>query len=66
MSNDEQYIGSMSPTIGVKEHRELLQVTKQVGFLLTQEEFAKIMAVYMQTLDRVFKENGLAEVEDED
>jgi hypothetical protein len=60
-SNDELYIGSVSPTIGVKEQRDLIQVTRQVMPMLTHEEFVSVMAIYGKALDRIFKENGLEE-----
>ena len=59
--DDELYIGSVSPTIGVKEQRDLIQVTKQVMPMLTHEEFVSVMAIYGKALDRIFKENGLEE-----
>lgn len=59
--DDEVYIGSMSPTIGVKEQRNLIQVTRQVMPMLTHEEFVSVMAIYGKALDRIFKENGLEE-----
>lgn len=59
--DDELYIGSVSPTIGVKEQRDLIQVTKQVMPMLTHEEFVSVMAIYGKVLDRIFKENGLEE-----
>lgn len=62
MSNEpEQYIGSVSPTIGVKEQRQLLEMQRTMNALLTQEEYVKIMAVYGSAIDRVFKENGMEE-----
>jgi hypothetical protein len=61
MSNSETYIGSMSPTIGVKEQRDLQHVSKEVGPMLTYQEFASIMMVYNKALDRIFKENGIKE-----
>lgn len=59
--DDELYIGSVSPTIGVKEQRDLIQVTRQVMPMLTHEEFVSVMAIYGKALDRIFKENGLEE-----
>lgn len=62
MSNEsEQYIGSISPTIGVKEQRQLLEMQRTMNALLTQEEYVKIMAIYGSAIDRVFKENGMEE-----
>lgn len=59
--NDDVYIGSMSPTIEVKEHRALVQVARQINPLLTKSEFTRIMAVYGEAIDRVLKENGMEE-----
>ena len=63
--DDETYIGSISPTIGVVEQRELLQVARQVNPMLTPEEFIAVMAIYGKALDRILKENGISEEEDE-
>lgn len=63
--DDEVYIGSISPTIGVKEQRELAQIARQINPVLTQEEFKSIMAIYGSAIDRIFKENGIKEEEDE-
>lgn len=60
-SESEQYISSISPTIGVKEQRQLLEMQRTMNALLTQEEYVKIMAVYGSAIDRVFKENGMEE-----
>lgn len=57
--NKDIYISSMSPTIGVKEQRDLLLVTKKVTPLLTKEEFTAITKIYEQALSRVLKENGM-------
>lgn len=62
--DDELYIGSISPTIGVKEQRDLLQIARQVNAMLTLEEYASIMAVYGKALDRILKENGIEEEDD--
>ena len=59
--DDELYIGSISPTIGVKEQRDLAQIARQVNPMLTQQEYVSIMAIYGQALDRILKENGLEE-----
>ena len=59
--NDDVYIGSISPTISVQEQRALLSITYQMRGSLTFEEFAKIMTVYSDSIDRIFKENGVKE-----
>ena len=45
-------------TIGVVEQRGLLEITRDLGKLLTKEEFDEIMMVYKKVTDRL-----LAEVE---
>ena len=45
-------------TIGVVEQRSLLEITRDLGRLLTKEEFDEIMMVYKKVTDRL-----LAEVE---
>ena len=45
-------------TIGVAEQRGLLEITRDLGRLLTKEEFDEIMMVYKKVIDRL-----LAEVE---
>ena len=44
--------------IGVVEQRDLLEITRDLGRLLTKEEFDEIMMVYKKVTDRL-----LAEVE---
>lgn len=58
---DDIYIGSVSPTIGVSQQRGLLDVTKNVMPLLTVSEWIRIMDIYHEAINRVFKENGLEE-----
>ena len=60
-NENELYISSVAPTIGVTEQRKLLEVTKNTMILLTKDEFAQIMYVYGKALDRVLKENGIKE-----
>lgn len=60
-NEDELYISSVTPTIGVTEQRKLLKVTKNAMILLTKDEFAQIMYVYGKAIDRVLKENGVKE-----
>ena len=45
-------------TIGVVEQRGLLEITRDLGRLLTKEEFNEIMIIYKRVTDRL-----LAEVE---
>lgn len=60
-NEDELYISSVAPTIGVTEQRKLLEVTKNTMILLTKDKFAQIMYVYGKAIDRVLKENGIKE-----
>ena len=60
-NEDELYISSVTPTIGVTEQRKLLKVTKNTMILLTKDEFVQIMYVYGKAIDRVLKENGVKE-----
>ena len=60
-NENELYISSVTPTIGVTEQRKLLEVTKNTMILLTKDEFAQIMCVYGKAIDRVLKENGIKE-----
>ena len=60
-NEDELYISSITPTIGVTEQRKLLEVTKNTMILLTKGEFAQIMYIYGKAIDRVLKENGIKE-----
>ena len=60
-NEDELYISSVATTIGVTEQRKLLEVTKNTMILLTKDEFAQIMYVYGKAIDRVLKENGIKE-----
>ena len=60
-NENELYISSVTPTIGVTEQRKLLKVTKNTMILLTKDEFAQIMYVYGKAIDRVLKENGVKE-----
>lgn len=61
MENKEVYIGSVSPTIGVAEQRNLAVLAKQVNPMLTEKEYAAIMATYGEALDRILKENDMEE-----
>ena len=61
MSNNELYIGSVSPTIDVRQQRRLLKVTKDIMSMLTVAEWMEIMNVYDKAIKRIFKENGVKE-----
>lgn len=64
-NNDEVYIGSMSPTIGVAEVRKLRERSRIMDLMLTKEEYVSIMAIYGQAIDRILKENNMEEDKDE-
>lgn len=59
--DDELYIGSVSPTIDVRQQRGLLKVTKDIMPMLTVTERMEIMNVYNKAINRIFKENGVEE-----
>ena len=43
-------------TIDIVEQRDLLETTRILGRLLTEEEFDEIMMVYKKVIDRLWKE----------
>ena len=43
-------------TIGVVEQRSLLEITRDLGRLLTKEEFNEIMMIYKKVTDRLLAE----------
>ena len=45
-------------TIDIVEQRGLLEITKDLGRLLTKEEFDEIMMVYKKVTDRLLAEAG--------
>ena len=59
--DDELYIGSISPTIDIRQQRELLKITKDIMPMLTVAEWMQIMNVYDKAIKRIFKENGVKE-----
>ena len=59
--DDELYIGSISPTIDIRQQRGLLKITKDVMPMLTAAEWMEIMNVYDKAINRIFKENGVKE-----
>lgn len=46
----------MNGTIGVIEQRKLIEITRELGRALTNEEYNSIILVYNKVLDRVMKE----------
>ena len=45
-------------TIDIVEQRGLLEITRDLGRLLTEEEFDEIMMVYKKVTDRLLAEAG--------
>ena len=43
-------------TIDIVEQRELIEITRGLGRLLTEEEFDEIMMVYKKVIDRQWNE----------
>ena len=43
-------------TIDIVKQRDLLEITRNIGKLLTKEEFNEIMIVYKKVIDRLCNE----------
>ena len=43
-------------TIDIVEQRELIEITRDLGRLLTEEELEEIMMVYKKVIDRLWNE----------
>ena len=43
-------------TIDIVKLRDLLETTRNIGILLTEEEFKEIMMVYKKVIDRLLNE----------
>ena len=43
-------------TIDIVKQRELIEITKDIGSLLTEEEFKEIMMIYKKVIDRPWNE----------
>ena len=43
-------------TIDIVKQRELIEVTKDIGRILTEEEFKEIMMIYKKVIDRLWNE----------
>ena len=43
-------------TIDIVEQRDLLETTRNLGRLLTEEEFDEIMIIYKKVIDRLWNE----------
>ena len=48
MSKEMEY-----ETIDTVKHRDLLEITRNIGRLLTEEEFNEIMTIYKKVIDRL-------------
>ena len=55
-SMKEENIRVNHETIDTVEQRDLLETTRNLGRLLTEEEFNEIMMVYKKVIDRLWKE----------
>ena len=55
-SMKEENIRVNYETIDIVEQRDLLETTRNLGRLLTEEEFNEIMMVYKKVIDRLWKE----------
>ena len=53
---EEENIMVNYETINVGEQRDLLETTRNLGRLLTEEEFDEIMTVYKKVIDRLWNE----------
>ena len=52
----EENIRDNYETIDIVKQRELIEITRDLGSSLTEEEFKEIMLVYKKVIDRVFDE----------
>ena len=55
-SMKEENIRVNYETIDIVEQRELIEITRDLGRLLTEEEFEEIMMVYKKVIDRQWNE----------
>ena len=46
-------------TIDIVKLRDLLETTRNIGSLLTEEEFNEIMMIYKKVIDRYWIEEGV-------
>ena len=42
-------------TIDIVKQRDLLKITRNIGSLLTEEEFKEIMMIYKKVIDRLLE-----------
>ena len=52
----EENIAVNYKTIDIVEQRDLLEITRDLGRLLTKEEFNEIMMIYKRVTDRLLTE----------
>ena len=52
----EENIRDNYETIDIVKQRELIEITRDLGRLLTEEEFEEIMMVYKKVIDRQWNE----------
>jgi len=52
----EENIRDNYETIDIVKQRELIEITRDLGSSLTEEDFKEIMLVYKKVIDRVFDE----------
>ena len=52
----EENIRDNYETIDIVKQRELIEITRDLGSSLTEEDFKEIMMVYKKVIDRVFDE----------
>ena len=52
----EENIRDNYETIDIVKQRELIEITRELGSPLTEEDFKEIMLVYKKVIDRVFDE----------
>ena len=55
-SMKEENIRDNYETIDIVEQRDLLEITRDLGRLLTEEELDEIMMVYKKVIDRLWEE----------
>ena len=54
----EENIRDNYETIDIVKQRELIEITRDLGRLLTEEELEEIMMVYKKVIDRQWNELG--------
>lgn len=54
----EKNLISKSETIGIPDIRNLMELTQELGKMLTQTEYLMIVHVYDSAIKRLLRENG--------